>query len=121
MGKVFKVDAAVQVTGFHTFSLGKWSDVTMFSGYTMEGRMVTSLHFGATLFTGHPSEVGSTTPWTVLAAMLRPCFAIFVAESHISTISKFVSSFFCARRINVVRESLFQKLAQRNNATPPFL
>ena len=53
-----------------------------------------------------------------------PCFEIFVMEGHISTIShKFLVliAFFCARRINATRESLFKKLARRNNATSTFL
>ena len=43
-----------------------------FSGYTMRKGVVALLRRPTfePLFTTHPSEVGSTSPWTLLAAML---------------------------------------------------
>ena len=145
------------------------------------------------LFTTHPSEVGSTSPWTLLDAMMRgplsrpicreattccgfltaiqgasawsscllsalamrcaiavhpihaqnftiwshstaqvpcsrlastcsdvsfrtPCFEILVTFPSFPSLNRL----FCARRINATRESLFQKLARRDNATSLF-
>ena len=53
------------------------------------------------------------------ASIRPPCFEIFVMKV---TFPKFHSfhRLFCARRITATRESLFQKLARRRNATAPF-
>ena len=74
--KFFRIDAVVPIRRFHTFHRGKQgrrNNATPFSGYTMQKRWVALLRrpMFEPLFTTHPSEVGSATPWTVLAAMLR--------------------------------------------------
>ena len=75
--KIFRVDAAAPGRSFHTFyrwKLGRRNNATSpFSGYTMRKGRVALLRRSIfePLFTTHPSEVGSTTPLTVLAAMLR--------------------------------------------------
>ena len=73
--KIFKVDVAVTGHGFHTFSvgnLGRRNNATTIPGYTMRDREVAVLrqpNFEPHLMT-HPSQVGSTSPWTLFAAML---------------------------------------------------
>ena len=75
--KIFKVDAAAPGRSFHTFYGRKRDDVTTrpspLSGYTMRKGEVALLrrHTFEPLFMTHPSQVGFTSRWTLLAAMLR--------------------------------------------------
>ena len=74
--KIFKVDAAVPGHGFsHIFSgkLGRRSNWTSFFGkhHAKTGVLLLRRPNFEPLFMTRPSQVGSTTPWTLFAAMLR--------------------------------------------------
>ena len=76
MRKSLELTLWLQVAVFTHFLEEKWADATTgppFSGCTMRKSGVALLRrpIPEPLFTTHPSKVGSTTPWTVLAAMLR--------------------------------------------------
>ena len=74
--KIFRVDAAAPGRNFHTFYRGKQerrNNATLLFGKHHAKREVALKRRSIfePLFTAHPSKVGSNTPWTVLAAMLR--------------------------------------------------
>ena len=77
MRKSSELTLRLQVAVFTRFFFGeKWGDVTTrppFSGYTMRKGGVAFLRRPTfePLFTTHRSEVGSTSPWTRLAEMMR--------------------------------------------------